>query len=390
MPDNKRLYFAITQVGIKGDGAASYNAIHGVQSVGMTTNFRLNKIQELGQLSPYEIQEDYPVIDVTLNRCLDGYPLAYHNATIDAPLPTLAGRSTSKCLVAIDYFKDTLDSATGTAASEVQVSGAVVTNLRFDLPLQGNMVEEIGLQGNNKMWANDPRNLAAAPWGGNSDSLQLNFPGAFTTNLDSPIGSGGVQRRQNLIFAYGGGFGLDANGMVADPDATILPPDIWGISNSGTNERISGNLFTAHIQDIRVSCTLNREDLLEQGHRGPYAKIVNFPVEVTTEVTITSVSGDMISATEQGILSASTALCTGNKNLSDRTIRLAICEGTRIYLGMKNKLQNVTNNGGDARGGNVTNTFTFITDNNFTVLHSGDPNSNGSTWWNSRATYLTN
>ena len=64
----------------------------------------------------------------------------------------------------------------------------------------------------------------------------------------------------------------------------------------------------------------------------------------------------------------------------DRTIRVATCEGTRIYLGRKNKLSSVNYSGGDAGGGNVSVSYTFTTFNDFTVMHSGDPHSNGTTW----------
>jgi len=49
---NNRLFYAIQQLGFDGvvdvDG---YTAAHGVQSVGMTTNFSLDQVFELGQLA---------------------------------------------------------------------------------------------------------------------------------------------------------------------------------------------------------------------------------------------------------------------------------------------------------------------------------------------------
>ena len=69
-------------------------------------------------------------------------------------------------------------------------------------------------------------------------------------------------------------------------------------------------------------------------------------------------------------------------------IRIATCEGTRIFLGDKNKLASVNYGGGDAGGGNVTVTYSYTTFNDFTVLHPQDPNPSGSGWWTNRKDFL--
>jgi hypothetical protein len=184
---------------------------------------------------------------------------------------------------------------------------------------------------------------------------------------------------------------LDTNSMVADPDCTILPPDVFGISASGVNKRTDGQNFDVTITNISVSADVGREAIFQMGRKGPFHRYVNFPVQVTCEITSTSKSGDMVSATEYGIRTPATiAACQDGGNLRDRTIRIATCEGTRIYLGLKNKLASVNYTGGDANGGNVEVTYTFNNFNDLTVIHSGDPNSNGTSWWNSRSTYLVN
>lgn len=379
MADNNRIYFAVEQFGIKGDGVADYSAIHGFQSAGLTTSFNLENYQSWGQLEPYELIEDIPVVEVTANKTLDGYPLIFHEATVDAVNPTIAGRSTSKCLISIAYFDETLDRAQGAPSSQVEISGAFFTSVRYSFPISAPFNEEVGFQANDKIWHNDPNMVAAPTW-----DLVV-FSGAFA-NTDSPQGSGGVNRRQHLLFGYSAS-GLDVNGMVADPDTTILPPDIWGITSSGTNEFADGK-YGAHVQDITVSADFAREDLLEQGRKGPYARSITYPFEVTCEVATISVSGDMVSATEGGILNSGGGQCAEANNLRNRTIRIATCEGTRIYLGPKCKLTSSNTTGGDATGGNVTNSYTFTAYNTITVLHPEDPNSAGSTWWTNREDWL--
>ena len=388
---NNRIYYATHQVGIKADGGsytfALGDEVHGVQSVGMTTNFNLDQVFELGQLAIYDNIENLPDIEVSLNKVLDGYPLMYHMATRSATDPTLAGRSVAKCMFGLSIFPDTNESASGTAQSVVACSGMFVNSIAYNFPLDGDFNEDVTLVGNNKVWLNTPSygaadlnpNLPTPAFNGNAS--------AFGGNDDSPLATEGVNRRKQMSFDFDGANGLDTNNMVADSDATILPPEVFGISDSGTNAD-SGDSFAAHLSNISVSVDLAREEINELGRRGPYHRSVTFPIEVSCEIEATSSSGDMISALEEGIYNTGTTSCTSGGNLKDRTIRIATCEGTRIYLGTKNKLASVNYSGGDSGGGNVTVSYTFTTFNDFTVLHSGDPHASGTNWWTNRDTYL--
>lgn len=385
MAANNRIYFAIQQVGLKPNGdTGSFNALHGVQDVSITTNFNLNQIFTMGQLEIYANLEDIPDVEVTMSKVLDGYPLIWHRATQSAVSPTLAGRSNARAIFGMAVFPDTNDSAAGTPPSIVECSGMYPSSVSYSFSTDGEFTESVTLVGNDKIWYNDPKIT-------NTESLArsaaLTFAGAFGSNNDSPIGVGGVNRREHLDFDYTATT-TDTNGMVADSDCTILPPDIYGISDSGTNELTEG-VRGAHINSITVSADLGRESINELGRRGPYHRFVTFPIEVTCEIEVTSSSGDLISATENGVYGNSTG-CTSNTNLLNRTIRLATCEGTRIYLGTKNKLSSVSQSGGDTGGGNVTVSYSYSTFNDFTVLHSGDPNTSGANWWTERDNYLLN
>ncbi len=387
---NKRIYYAVQQVSIKGDTAGPWtaqHALHGVQSVGMTTTFNLDQVFELGQLAIYENIEGIPDVEVTLTKVLDGYPLIWHRATSDPTTtsPTLAGRSNSKCYIGLGIYDDTASSAgfggiSGT--SEVEMSGMFVSSLAYNIPLEDSMTEDVTLVGNNKVWAKDPRiAVGATVW---STANVIDIPAEFANNNNSPTGLGGVQRRENLIFATGdpafnGPAGAnDENGQSNNADQTTLPKEVFGLTAQGTNPD-----FTAHISSITVSADLGREELFELGRRGPYHRVVTFPIEVTCEIETTSHSGDMVSATEFGILGEGSA-CENPGNLSDNTIRIATCENTRIYLGRKNKLASVNYTGGDAGGGNVSVSYTYTTFNDFTVLHERDPHANGTSWWAGR------
>jgi hypothetical protein len=379
---NNRLFYAVHQAGIKTESETDFTVIHGLQSASVTTTFNLEQAFELGQLSLYENIENIPDVEVNLTKVLDGYPLIYHLATKDATTPTLTGRANAKSLFALALFDDTADGAAGTPRSEMQASGMFTSSLGYNFPVDDNFTEDVTLVGNNKVWVDDANIVGADPWTG----IGHTFTGAFAS-LDGPIGSGGVNRRENMIFDFDAGVGLDTNSMVADSDATILPPEVFGISSSGSNEKSNGIDFDAHLSSITVSADLGRDSSNELGRKGPYHRYVNFPVEVTCEIQATAGSGDMVSATEKGIYTPDTTdPCIDEGNLKDRTIRISTCEGTRIYLGAKNKLNSVNYAGGDVGGGNVTVSYTFTTFSDLTVMHSGDPNTNFA--FSDRNTYL--
>ena len=396
-----RIYFANQQVAFRRDGSASYTAAHGVQSVAVTTTFNLEQAFELGQLSIYENIEGVPDIEVTASKVLDGYPLLYHLATSRAAghgtSPTLAGRSDAKCLIALGIWPDTVDFATSTPSTQMEASGLFASSVSYNFPLEDNFTEDITLVGNDKGWntigAATAVGCATPPW------VMSTFAGAFDgTDVPKASGTnkvaggtdpgldvnqeGGVNRRENL--AFNSADAVDAGGV----DYTLLPTQIPGVSASGwISPKAGGN--TTHVQSITVSTDLGREELFELGTRQPYARVVTFPVEVTCDIEVLSLSGDMINAFADGC-GSSTDPCTGIvDNLSAEKIRIATCEGTRIYLGTQNKLASVNYGGGDAGGGNVTVTYSYSTFNDFTVIHPQDPDASGSGWWSGRSSYLT-
>lgn len=400
---NNRIYYAVHAVAIKADGGdydfggagADFEIAHGVQSVGVSTNFNLEQVFQLGMIEIYENVENTPDVEITLNKVLDGYPLLYHLATQGTTAgPSLANRSTAECIFGMAIYADDQESAIAgpdSAPSILACSGMFVGSVSYNFPLEDSFNEDITLVGNHKIWKNQPAHgsvLATLP------PVSFDTVGSnLDTNDDSPIGLGGVNRRQDILFSFDAASGVDSNGAVKDPDATILPFDVDGITDSGTNEEQGGGSYGAHLSSITVSVDLGRTEINELGRRLPYTRVVDFPTEVTCEIETTSSSGDLVSATEEGVYGTGTGACSEGENLVNRTIRIATCEGTRIYLGKKNRLSAVNYAGGDSAGGNVTVTYTYSTFNDFTVMHSGEQNitttANAATWWTQRGTYLT-
>jgi len=336
---NKRIFYAVQQAAFTKCGIEAYSspddkAVHGLQSLGINTKFNLEQVFEIGQISIYQNIENIPDVEITMEKVLDGYPLIYHLATHGATVPSLSGRANVKATVGLSIFNDTQDSASGTTIAQCQMSGVYVSSLAYNIQVQGNATEQVTIVGNNKVWNN-----------------------AFTTtsfdNDDAPLATEGVNRRQHIKFG------------ASDPAGPVnshLPQDIPGITSSGTNELTNGE-FGAHVQSIKVSANLGREQLFELGRKGPFHRYVNFPVEVRCDIEVLSTAGDQVSALEEA------------SNLTDRKIFIWMTEGTKLDLGTKSKLASVNYGGANAgqNGGNATVTYSYVTFNDLTVTHPEDP-----------------
>jgi hypothetical protein len=351
---NNRIYYAIQQVTL----GSPRVPVHGLQSAGLTTNFNLEQVFEIGQLAIYQNIENIPEIELSLNKVLDGYPLIYTLATeagtaISASLvasgPDISGRQNARCDMELSIYPDTQSSAAGnTGFSKVSCQGMYVNSVSYTFPVDGSATEDVTLVGNDKIWG-------------------TTASGFFNDNNDSPAALAGVVRRQHF-----------------DMSESLFPTQIPGIDSNGLNQPIgegSGN--AVHFQNVTVSCDLGREALFELGTMVPYHRYVTFPVEVTSEFEVIAVSGDGINATESGYytgdytyggtvtVATGTDPCLPRFNLLDQRIYIKTCEGTKIHLGDKNKLSSVNYGGGDTGGGNVTVTYSYTNFNDFVVAHSG-------------------
>lgn len=360
---NKRIYYAIQQVKL-GTGA-SKTAVHGLQSAGITTNFNLEQVFELGQLEIYQNVENIPEIEVTLNKVLDGYPTLYVLATetgteVDtsaiATGTDLAGRQNARVDLELGIFNDNKPSVQGNSISAVKCKGMYVSSISYTFPVDGNFTEDVTLVGNDKIWAN----------------ITATADADLAGNNDSPLDDRGVNRRQHL-----------------DMTRCLFPKQIPGINQStGLNEKqtgASGVGYNVHFQNVTVSCDLGRETIFELGSFAPYCRYVTFPVEVTSEFEVIAINGDNINATENGYFTVNNGVYTADpngvaegcttarSNLRNETIELYTCEGTMIKLGEKNKLTSVNYAGGDTGGGNVTVTYSYSTFNSFNVAHEQGP-----------------
>lgn len=358
---NNRIFYACQAVAIAPCFTAHSDAntaiVHGVQSVGITTNFNLEQAFELGQIQIYENIEGTPDVEVTLEKVLDGYPLIYHLASPEATEPTLTSRSTQRCCVALGVYPEEKDSVSGVAPVEVYMSGMYFSSLSYTFPTDGSCTESVTLVGNSKEWnTSNPKLMTAAT----ADEIPTN--GTTGAGEDEPLaltnGDGGIQRRENVVI-----------------QSSILPQSIYGVAQN-TND---GNAWDAvnetplvHVQNLTISTDLGREDINELGRKTPYYRAPNFPTEVTAEFEVIAISGDFVSAYENGDPNFVGTENEGS-NTSEETIKVALQDGSVFSLGSKNRLSSVTYGGGDAGGGNATITYSYSTFNDLTVTHPEDP-----------------
>lgn len=337
--------------------------LHGLQTFNVTTNFSLEAISEIGQLSSYEQVEGIPDVQCSMEKYLDGYTTLYHASTPTATSPTLIGRSESRADVRAVVGLSTADAiVSGRAAvAELYNSGMYISSLSYNLATGDIFRESVSLVGNTKKWiteTGDGQSLLLGSGNGNINSAFSVFGSDRPNSPDS-----GVMRQENVVINSGGQV---INGTTF---RTVIPSIIQGVVSgaqavSSTTASVNCGVLNpnlVHIQSISVSVDLTREQIEQLGSKVPYSRYVNFPVDVTTDIEVIAVGGDNINAVESA------------NNLSNHTVQVVLQDSTVLQLGNKNKIQSVTWGGGDAGGGNVNVTINMTNQNDLAVLHSGDP-----------------
>lgn len=360
-------------------GAGKVMIAHGLQSFSANTNFNLEPIFELGQLSNYDNYEEIPEIEVSMERVLDGYSLVYHLGTPTASTPTLSGRSQARADIRalVGYETSTsIQTGTNSGVAELYCSGMYISSVSYNMSTDGNFTESTSFVGNNKLW------LSGSDTGGLLANSSGSIAAIFDSNVfgnDTPQGvSNSVLRRQNLVVGSTGKSHAGTTFRTVVPSfiegATAGATGITGAGGTGlsTNCSYIPDAGGVYINSVAISCDFGRDSINQLGKRAPYYRFVNFPVEVTCEIAVTATGGDNIDAYEEGVPVATAAIALG-KNLSNHSIQFVLDDSTIIGLGNKNKVTSISYGGADAGGGNATVSYSMTNNNDLVVLHSGDP-----------------
>lgn len=319
MPNN-RLYYACEAVQINGPSGISsknpaYDTIQGLQSVGINTNFNLEPIYQLGQLDLYDNYEEIPEVEISLSKVLDGQPTIYQMTMGTGTLVSLAN---NRCGVRLLLYPDTNTTADGIPVAAVECAPAYLSSISYNFPTEGNFTEEATIVSNDKTWLT-----------------------GLTALTGSPASSSAA------------GLGIARRGLW-NKSATVMPTGNTGVGDMSLQSVSGGIPGGMKLQSVKVSLNLGREQLRELGSRTPYLRYVKFPVEVTTEIEVTANTGDMV-----GVAGSTSTACSNPKALTDKAIKIALCDGLTLDLGAKNKLTSVNFNAGDTGGSNATITYSY-------------------------------
>ena len=327
MANNNRIFYACQSVEINGPSGTTasvnpaYDVVQGLQSVGMTTNFNLEPIYQLGQLELYDNYEEIPEVEISLNKVLDTRMTIYGMTMGTGALVDLAN---NRCGVKLKLFSDSDSNNAGTPVAEVECIPAYLSSVTYSFPTEGNFTEEVTLVSNDKVWATSFSQTA--------DENKLTGNKAEVTGI-------GILRR----------------GLVK----TLSLPT--GANGSVTGSLSGGIPNGMKIQSMNISMNLGRESIFKLGQRTPYYRYVNFPVEVTCEIETVAGDGDLV-----GVAGSTDTACANPKALTNKRIIIELCDGMKIDLGDKCKLTSVNYAGGDTGGGNATVTYSYQTFNTFT------------------------
>lgn len=331
MANQQRIFYACQAVAITAQGAATVTTadiVRGAQSVGMSSTFTLDQVFELGQIEIYENVEEVADIEVTIEKVIDGEKLIFDLASGGACKTDLVAASKVRSDVYVAIYDDGQSQATGTPRNVCYNSGMYISSVAYNYSVDGSATESVTLVGNDRFW-NDTT------------------AGVIGTSAASAFGSVTTE------------FGTDTavSGVVRRADVDIVNSDIptEALYQRDSSDASTGQSDGARIQSISVSADFGQENIQELGRFGPYTRYATFPLEVSCDIEVMALQGDLVSV-------------SGNApNLQNRTINIVDSAGTVLALGDNNKLSSVSYTGGDTGGGNATITYSYTNFNSLTV-----------------------
>lgn len=331
MANQQRIFYACQAVAItpRGEGTiTSADIVKGAQSVGMSSTFTLDQVFELGQIEIYENIEEVADIEVTVEKVIDGEKLIFDLATGGACKTDLVAASKVRSDVYVAIYDDGQSQATGAPRHVCYNSGMYVSSVAYNYSVDGSATESVTLVGNDRFWDSTTAGVIA------SDALTIFGSPTTPFGTDTPVS--GVVRRSDVDIVN-----------------SDIPAEVY--TQRDSSDASTGQSDGARIQSISVSADFGQENIQELGRFGPYTRYATFPLEVSCDIEVMALKGDLVSV-------------SGNApNLVNRTINIVDSAGTVLALGSNNKLASVSYTGGDTGGGNATITYSYTNFNSLTV-----------------------
>lgn len=344
---NTRHFYANSALYVKKAGATgSYSFVRGIQSASDSFDLPADYLLQWGMVGLYEAVDGTSTVTFDCEKLIDGSTPLYLAATEGSTAAGLTARSEARTMLCVGVYPSEFDYVSGTPTRVFEYSGLQPTNISYEFSTDGAFKETMSFVGSYAEWKAGAPKYGTLP--SNPTASGTDVPPALTAC------SGGVQFKEN--FRFTGTY------------PTLLPTFIPGITSSGTMT-MSNGCPTIPVQSVSVSVDLSREDVPRLGCKSPYARLAQFPVDVTTEITILSQSGHGLDMTETG----STLVGCEYTNAPSSTLRFSTDSGLIIDLGTKNKLTSVTQTFGDTGGSNATYSLSFTNKSVMSVFHPNDP-----------------
>src|SRR6056300_183787 len=285
-----RVYFASHGLAIDG------TVVQGAQSVGISMTFNNLQAFQLGNLSIYDniVTDGECTISATKN--LDGNALMFGGGNVGD-----YGTTEYKITVASQDDEEGLD---GSGATSTTITGAFLSSLGYNFPVDGWATEEIS-------------------WVADNKSVESSGLAAITTT------TGTAAFRHHVTW--------------------------------------SGVLSGYNVTNISINTDFAREALFKLGQFNPYYRFASFPIEITVEFTYNNTSIDQTeldltsedcTTTNFGKEDISVFVCDAGGGSSDAKYS---------FVASGCVLSSVNQEGGGTDGGNATTTVTYTTYNDLYV-----------------------
>lgn len=304
-----RIYYASHAVSVDG------STIEGAQSAGITANFTLEQAFQLGKVGIYDNIITDAEAGMSVSKILDGADTIFKKFTGNSA-DSIANHASTQKTIIISANTDDSDTTMNTSSGKqqsVQITGAYLSSVAYNIPVDGFATEEVSFVGDNKS--------------------------ALATGIAAPTGNSTRATYRQMIATTG------------------FPTEV-----SGKN-----------VTNISISTDFGREAMYKLGSFNPYFRYANFPFEVSLEFTVANTGVDQTAVTLGGVTATSdgslptkqtvTVTCntsaTGSEGLSAHHGYVFTATGCR--------LSSISQDGGDTGGGNASTTYGYTTYNDLVI-----------------------
>ena len=301
-----RIYYASHAVEVNG------STIEGAQSAGITANFTLEQAFQLGKVGIYDNIITDAEAGMSVSKILDGADTIFKKFTGNAA-DSIANHASTQRKVIISANTVDADTSMNTAAGKqqsVQITGAYLSSIAYNIPVDGFATEEVSFVGDNKS--------------------------ALASGVAAPTGNSTRATYRQMISTAG------------------FPTEVAG----------------QNVTNISISTDYGREAMYKLGSFDPYFRFANFPFEVSVEFTVANTGVDQTAVTLTGVTATSDGTLPAKQTITvtcnNSAGGLAGAHGY-VFTATGCRLSSISQDGGDTGGGNASTTYGYTTYNDLVI-----------------------